>query len=306
MSPYIKDAIVAIGDGRFYEHGGVDGQGILRALASNLTSGRRQGASTLTQQYVTNVINESLASAGRDAEIVLNGQKDVADKLREMKLAIALEKKYTKEQILEGYLNIVFFNRDAYGVEAAARYYYSTTARDLTHPQAALLADLINSPSFYDPSVNPEKSVNRRNQVLANMLNQGKIKHADYDAAVMTGADLKITPSRQGCAGAQMAPYFCNYVARLVLNDPAYGTDAAERERRLYRGGLTITTTLDRRLQNAAQTQVDSTSGANPDRWGVPDDRSAGDGKETRDGAEHRFPAAGRKIRYPTELQRGC
>ena len=151
MSPYIKDAIVAIEDSRFYEHAGVDPQGILRALASNLTSGGRQGASTLTQQYVTNVVNESLVSADRGDQVILSGQKSIGDKVREMKLAIELEKKYTKDQILEGYLNIVFFNRDAYGIEAAARHFFSTTAKDLTLPQAALLAGLVNSPSFYDP-----------------------------------------------------------------------------------------------------------------------------------------------------------
>ncbi|UKA73362.1 MULTISPECIES: transglycosylase domain-containing protein [Micrococcaceae] len=269
MSPYLKDAIVAIEDSRFFEHGGVDGQGILRALTRNLATGTRQGASTLTQQYVTNVINESLASSGRESEIVLNGQKEIGDKLREMKLAIALEKKFSKEQILEGYLNIVFFNRDAYGAEAAARYYFNTTAKELTLPQAALLAGLVNSPSFYDPAVNPEQSIARRNQVLGNMLAQGKIQQAEYNAAVATGPDLQLTPSRQGCAGARMGPYFCNYVARLVLNDPAYGSDVAERERRLYRGGLTITTTLDSRLQHAAQQQVDATAGPNPGKWGA-------------------------------------
>ena len=111
MSPFIKDAIVAIEDSRFYEHAGVDPQGVLRALTSNLTRGERQGASTLTQQYVTNVANEALISAGREDQVILSGQKNMGDKLREMRLAIALEKKYTKDQILEGYLNIVFFNR---------------------------------------------------------------------------------------------------------------------------------------------------------------------------------------------------
>ena len=269
MSPFIKDAVIAIEDSRFYEHGGVDSQGILRALASNLTTGARQGASTLTQQYVTNVINESLAAEGKDEQIVLNGQKRVGDKLREMKLAVALEKKFSKDQILEGYLNIVFFNRDAYGIEAAARYYYSTTAKELTLPQAALLAGLVNSPSFYDPATNPENSLARRNQVLASMLAQGKIQQAEYDAAVATGTDLRITPSRQGCASAELAPYFCSYISRLVLNDPLFGADETERERKLYRGGLTITTTLDSRLQSVAQAQVDSSAGENPDRWGA-------------------------------------
>ncbi len=135
----------------FYEHAGVDPQGILRALTTNLTGGGRQGASTLTQQYVANVVTESLVSADRSDEVIRSGQKTIGDKIREIKLAIELEKKYTKDQILEGYLNIVFFNRDAYGIEAAARYFYSTTAKDLTLPQAALLAGLVNSPSFYDP-----------------------------------------------------------------------------------------------------------------------------------------------------------
>ncbi|MEO3933487.1 transglycosylase domain-containing protein [Micrococcaceae bacterium Sec7.4] len=269
MSPYIKDAIVAIEDRRFYEHGGVDGQGILRALASNLTSGGRQGASTLTQQYVTNVLNESLMSADKGDRIVLNGQKSIADKVREMRLAIELEKKYTKDQILDGYLNIVFFSRDAYGIEAASRYFFSTTAKSLTLPQAALLAGLVKSPSFYNPVVHPDNAIQRRNQVLDAMLTLGRISRTDYDAAVATGVELAVTPGKQGCAGAEMAPYFCDYVSHLILNNPAYGVDLAARVRKLYRGGLTITTTLDSRLQAAAQEQVDATAGANPDRWGA-------------------------------------
>ena len=269
MSPYIKDAIVAVEDRRFYEHAGVDPQGILRALSTNLSGGGRQGASTLTQQYVANVVTESLVSSDRGDEVIRSGQKTVGDKLREMKLAIELEKKYSKDQILEGYLNIVFFNRDAYGIEAASRYFFSTTAKDLTLPQAALLAGVVNSPSFYDPAVHPENALRRRDEVLARMLSQGKILQAEYDAAVATGVDLKITPGNQGCAGANMAPYFCDYVSHLILNNPAYGVDLASRQKKLYRGGLTITTTLDSRLQRAAQVQVDATAGANPDKWGA-------------------------------------
>ncbi|MDN4645248.1 transglycosylase domain-containing protein [Arthrobacter sp. PsM3] len=269
MSPYIRDAIVAIEDSRFYKHAGVDPQGILRALTANLTGGSRQGASTLTQQYVTNVINESLLSADRGDQVVLSGQKSIGDKVREMKLAIELEKKYSKDQILEGYLNIVFFNRDAYGIEAAARHFFSTSAKDLTLPQAALLAGLVNSPSYYDPTAHPENSVKRRNQVLDKMLSEGKILQADHDAAVASGVELKITPAKQGCSAADMAPYFCDYISHLILNNPAYGVDATDREKKLYRGGLTITTTLDSRLQAAAQAQVDATAGANPDKWGA-------------------------------------
>jgi len=269
MSPFIKDAIIAIEDSRFYEHAGVDPQGILRALTYNVTEGGRQGASTLTQQYVTNVLNERFISSDQSDEVILSGQKTVGDKVREMKLAIELEKKFTKDQILEGYLNIVFFNRDAYGIEAAARHFFSTSAKDLTLPQAALLAGLVNSPSFYDPAVHPENSLQRRNQVLDHMLEQGKISQADHDAAVATGVELKVSPGRQGCAGAVMAPYFCDYVSHLILNNPAYGQNPQDRERLLYRGGLTIVTTLDSRLQGAAQAQVDATAGANPDKWGA-------------------------------------
>ena len=267
MSPFIKDAIVAIEDSRFYEHAGVDPQGILRAVVSNLTKGGQQGASTITQQYVTNVLNEAQLSQDRPDEVVLSGQKNMGDKLREMKLAITLEKKYTKDQILEGYLNIVFFNSNAYGIEAAAHYFFSTTAKDLTLPQAALLAGLVNSPTFYNPETTPDKSIVRRNQVLSEMLRLHKITQAQHDEAVAAPIELKITPERQGCAYAAMAPYFCDYVSHLILNNPAYGQSDIERERKLYRGGLTIVTTLDSRLQAAAQAQVDGTAGANPDRW---------------------------------------
>ncbi|MFD0046850.1 transglycosylase domain-containing protein [Pseudarthrobacter scleromae] len=269
MSPHIKDAIIAIEDSRFYEHAGIDPQGIVRAVVSNLTQGGQQGASTITQQYVTNVINEARLSQDRPDEVILSGQKDVGDKLREMKLAIALEKKFTKEQILEGYLNIVFFNSDAYGIEAASRYFFSTTAKDLTLPQAALLAGLVNSPTFYNPAINPDKSIVRRDQVLSEMLLQGKITQEQHNEAVATPIELKISPERQGCAYAAMAPYFCDYVSHLILNNPAYGPSLIERQRKLYRGGLTIVTTLDSRLQAAAQAQVDGTAGPNPDRWGA-------------------------------------
>jgi membrane peptidoglycan carboxypeptidase len=269
MSLFMRNAVVAIEDTRFYEHSGVDTQGVLRALTSNLTRGDRQGASTLTQQYVTNIVNEALISAGREEQVILSGQKNMGDKLREMRLAIALEKKFTKDQILEGYLNIVFFNRNAYGIEAAAQYFFSVPASKLTLPQSALLAGLVNSPSFYDPVTNPKNSIQRRNQVLDAMLGEGMITRKQHAAAKAAGVGLKIKPSKQGCAAAAMAPYFCDYVTRLILNDPAYGPDTEAREQKLYRGGLTITTTLDSRLQAAAQSQVNSTAGQNRAKWGA-------------------------------------
>ncbi|HKU11889.1 MAG TPA: transglycosylase domain-containing protein [Sinomonas sp.] len=268
MSPNIKNAIVSIEDYRFYEHGGVDPAGILRALVSN-ARGSKQGASTLTQQYVTNVINENLVAQGKDADVVLNGQKGVGDKLREMKLAIALEKQYSKDQILEGYLNIVFFNRNAYGIQAASQYFFSVDAKDLTLPQAATLAGLVNSPSLYDPIANPDASMKRRNLVLDAMLQHGYINQQQHDDAVKAPIGTKVNPPQQGCPYSSQAQYFCDYVVHQIENDPAFGQTVDERDQKLYRGGLTIKTTLDPRLQGPAQAQVDSTAGANPDKWGA-------------------------------------
>jgi membrane peptidoglycan carboxypeptidase len=269
ISPFMKDAVIAVEDSRFYEHGGVDTTGILRALVST-ARGNKQGASTVTQQYVNNVLNANLAAEGNEDQIKLNGvNKGVGDKLREMKLAIALEKEFSKEQILEGYLNIVFFNRDAYGVEAASRFFFSTSAKDLSLPQAALLAGLVNSPSAFDPINNPERSKERRDLVLSLMLSQGKITQADHDAAVATPVETKVTQPKQGCAYASTAPYFCDYILHLLENNPAYGTDLKERQRLIYGGGLTITTTLDPNAQAAAQEQVNAAAGANPDKWGA-------------------------------------
>ncbi|HAP89983.1 MAG TPA: glycosyl transferase, partial [Arthrobacter bacterium] len=191
------------------------------------------------------------------------------DKLREMKLSIALEKDFTKDQILEGYLNIVFFNRDAYGIEAASKFFFSTTAKNLTLPQAALLAGLVNSPSAFDPVTNPENSKARRDLVLGLMLDQRKISQADHDAAVATPVTTKVTPALQGCAYAATAPYFCDYVLHLLENNPAYGADITERRHVIYGGGLTIQTTLDPKAEAVAQDSANSAAGANPDKWGA-------------------------------------
>ncbi|GAB2741580.1 transglycosylase domain-containing protein [Sinomonas soli] len=268
MSPDIRNAIVAIEDYRFYDHGGVDTTGILRAAIANLR-GDRQGASTLTQQYVANVLKENLIAQGQDPTVVLNGQKDLGDKLREMKLAIALEKKYSKDEILAGYLNLVFFNPNAYGIQAASRYFFSVDAKDLTLPQAALLAGVVNGPSVYDPTAHPDASVQRRNLVLDAMLKHGYVTQKQHDDAAASPLKLKVSPPRQGCAYAVQAQYFCDYVLHEVLNDPAYGKTPDDRYATVTRGGLTIATTLDPRLQGPAQAQVDATAGANPDKWGT-------------------------------------
>lgn len=258
MSPFIKDGVVAIEDARFYEHGGVDPAGIVRALVATLKGGR-QGASTITQQYVNNLLIEQLVAEGKTEEAKLGMQKTMADKVREIQMSIGIEKKMSKDDILAGYLNIIYFGNGAYGIEAASKLYFNTSAKDLTLAQAAALAGVVNSPGYYDPISQPENVVQRRNAVLARMLEQEKISQADYDTAVQAPLKLQLTKSAQGCAAAATAPYFCDYVQQLVLNDTAFGATAEERAKTLYQGGLTIKTTLDSSLQKVAQEQASAT-----------------------------------------------
>jgi membrane peptidoglycan carboxypeptidase len=262
VAPSMQDALVAIEDYRYYDHGGVDIEGVLGAIASNLSSGTNRGASTLTQQFVNNVLIDT-ARRNDEAVTTLSGTKTPGDKLREMKLAIAVEKEMSKDEILEGYLNIVPFSGTTFGVQAASQYFFGVDAIDLTIPQSALLAGLVNGPSAYSPTGNPEGSLQRRNLVIGAMLEHGKISQEEHDAAIATDLGLNLTPTLSGCVGADQAPYYCDYVTHLILNDPAYGETEQERETVLYRSGLTIKTTLDPRVQNAAQTAVSET--ANPD-----------------------------------------
>ncbi|WP_237762665.1 transglycosylase domain-containing protein [Arthrobacter sp. ERGS1:01] len=261
MSPFIRNGIVSIEDARFYEHGGIDPTGILRALVATVQGGR-EGASTITQQYVNNVIIEQLVSNGKTDAVKLGQQKTVGDKLTEMKLAIGLEKEMTKDQILQGYLNIIYFGNGAYGIQAAAKLYFNTNAKNLTLPQAAALAGVVNSPTFYDPLTQPAHVVDRRNDVLAKMLQQGKISKKSYTAAVKAPLTLHVNMPQQGCVAAATAPYFCDYVQQLVVNDKAFGATPEERTKFLYQGGLTIRTTLDPKLQKVAQDQVNGTISA--------------------------------------------
>ncbi|MEB7505799.1 transglycosylase domain-containing protein [Arthrobacter koreensis] len=261
VSPHMIDAMLAIEDDRYYEHGGVDLQGIFSAIVSNVTSDRTRGASTITQQYVNNVIIDTNLQEG--GEVVFSGQKTVGDKLREIKLAIAVEKELSKDEILEGYFNIVPFSGTTFGVQAASRYFFNVDAKDLSIAQAALLAGVVNGPTYYSPELNPDRSLARRNLVLDAMLEKGRITPEEHEAAVATPLELVLTPVPSNCVGAAQAPYFCDYVTHLILNDPAYGAEREDREKLLYRGGLSITTTLNPTLQNAAQAAINET--ANPD-----------------------------------------
>lgn len=252
MSPMIQKAIIAVEDSRFYEHNGVDIRGTARALATNSGAGEvQQGGSTITQQYVKMVL---LNNATTDEEKAAAVERTPQRKLREASYAIALEKQKSKEQILEGYLNIAYFGGGAYGVEVASERYFGVPASQVTLPQAALLAGVVQQPGAFDPLQNPEAAQGRRDVVLSRMLQQAMITQAEYDAAVAVPiADmLKPVETANGCPTAS-APYFCDYVVQSYLNDPAFGPSPEDRRAALNRGGMFIKTTLDSATQAAAQ-----------------------------------------------------
>jgi len=255
IADVMKKAIVAIEDKRFYEHNGVDATGIARALVTNLGESGRQGASTITQQYVRNSLAERGYLEGDAEQVSAATEQTTERKLREIKYALALEKTQSKEEILTGYLNIAPFGPITYGVEAASQRYFSKSASELNYLEAALLAGLVQSPVQYDPLTHPEAAQERRDTVLATMLDQGVITQKEYDEGIATSVDSMLHPtvSSEGCSGADSSKaYFCDYVLSQFLEDPAFGATRIERERLLKTQGITIRTTLDTAKQDAA------------------------------------------------------
>jgi membrane peptidoglycan carboxypeptidase len=252
-------ALISVEDRRFYEHHGVDWKGTIRAALSNTTGGDTQGASTLTQQYAKNYLINVIY---RDDEV---GQKkaqeqSIARKLKEARIAVQLETKMSKDQILTGYLNVVEFSRKIYGVGAAAQTYFNTTADKLTVPQAALLAGMVNNPPAYDPWSHPEKATERRNLVLDRMVENQKL--APADAERFKAEPLGVTPGgpskpAANCTGAGPENgFFCQYVQDYLLTNGMTKED-------LYTGGYTIRTTMDQNANHqakvSAEQQVDKT-----------------------------------------------
>ena len=255
IADVMKKAIVAIEDKRFYEHNGVDATGIARALVTNLGESGRQGASTITQQYVRNSLAERGYLEGDAEQVSAATEQTTERKLREIKYALALEKTQSKEEILTGYLNIAPFGPITYGVEAASQRYFSKSASELNYLEAALLAGLVQSPVQYDPLTHPEAAQERRDTVLATMLDQGVITQEEYDEGIATSVDSMLHPtvSSEGCSGADSSKaYFCDHVLSQFLEDPTFGATRIERERLLKTQGITIRTTLDSAKQDAA------------------------------------------------------
>ncbi|MEV1130025.1 transglycosylase domain-containing protein [Agromyces sp. NPDC049794] len=281
ISQYVKDAAIAGEDPRFYEHGGVDIQGTIRgALSTYVLNQDVQGGSSITQQYVKNVlinngIREAETEEEKEAAYDAATETSPERKLKEMRYAIALEKKFSKDDILRGYLNIAAFGGRVYGIESAAQYYFAKHASDVTLAEAASLIAIVNHPEKFRLDY-PESETNgaatvvdgqpvpyadnkeRRDYILGEMLKEKKITQEEHDVAVATPVTPIITEPSTGCQTANGSAYFCDYVTWVIKNqfdDPATA-DVDEGVQLLQQGGLQVYTTLDLELQSAAETAI--------------------------------------------------
>jgi penicillin-binding protein 1A len=235
ISPWMGKATVAIEDKRYWQHGGIDPIGMTRALWADVRAGKAvQGGSTITQQLVRN--------------LYISRERTVQRKLKEVCLAMKLADKWSKEKILNEYMNRVYYGSQAYGIEAAAQTYFSKHAKRLTLAQSALLAGLPQAPSQYDPFQNPSAALARRNEVLRAMLATGAITADEYYGAI-GNSDLELKP---GVIYKKIKqPYFFSYVRDELRR--VYG------EARVRTGGLRVYTTIDPRLQSAAKKAIRDT-----------------------------------------------
>jgi penicillin-binding protein 1A len=240
----VKDAVVAVEDARFWDHSGVDARAIARAAIANWTRGSTvQGGSTITQQLAKLMYFPA-------------AEKTLKRKLSEARVAMRLEREHSKEELLTMYLNRAYFGAGAYGIGAAAETYFRVKPAGLTLAQAALLAGVIHAPGTLDPFDDPAASLARRAYVLRRMRQEHMITHEQELAAAKEPIGLT---KRKPPLGTLRYPYFVEFVKQQVLADPAFGATPEERARALFDGGLQITTTLDRRMQEAAEDAVRTT-----------------------------------------------
>jgi penicillin-binding protein 1A len=230
IPPVMRNAIVATEDQRYYQHQGVDFLGMMRAAFADVLGGKAaQGGSTITQQYVKKAF--------------LTPDKTIKRKIAEAVLAYRVEQTYSKDKILEMYLNTIYFGHGAYGISTAAETFFGKPVSALTAPEAALLAGVVKSPANYSPYLQPASAKRRRDTVLMQMRDQGYLKPAEYATAIAT--PIVVAPLKRG---SKVAPYFVEYVRDQLVKQ--YGSDL------VYRGGLKVTTTLDLGLQTAAENAV--------------------------------------------------
>jgi len=263
IAPIMQKALVAIEDYRFYEHGALDLKGTLRAFVNNQSSGSTQGGSSITQQLAKmTAVTQAQTPEQRRAAVADTYQR----KIVELRHAIAFEQKHTKDWILERYLNIAYFGDGAYGVQAAAKHYFSIDASELDTQQAAILAGLVKNPTGYSPVRFPDRAKARRDVVLSRMGQLNVIPAQEATALQQTDLGLKVAPTGNGCMASRSGPFFCDYVRRYLLEDASLGDTVADRERLLDQGGLVIQTTMAPAFQkaatNAAHGAVDATDQA--------------------------------------------
>jgi penicillin-binding protein 1A len=234
---HLRNATIAIEDARFHYHRGVDPRGIVRAAWTNLRYHRIvQGASTITQQLVRNVW--------------LSQERTLDRKLKEILLALQVERKFSKDEILQMYLNEIYYGHGAYGVQAASQLFFGKDVSELTLGESALLAGLPRAPSRYSPYDHPQGCKKRRKVVLRKMLEAGYITSQQRDEADNEQIQMRLKPLRQPGVAALRAPYFTNLVIQQLCEDENYGVDA------VYKGGLRVYTTLDMRLQEIAEREL--------------------------------------------------
>lgn len=239
----VQNAVISIEDERFWEHAGVDPKAIARAIGANSSSGATsQGGSTITQQFVKIAL--------------LSSEKTLERKIEEASLALQIERTYSKEFILEQYLNTIFLGNRSYGVQVASKSYFGHPVQQITLPEAALLAAVIQSPSSLNPYEHPERALPRRNVVLTKMAELGYITDAQRDEAINTPIQLTQTTTVDAPVQRYAAPHFIEEVKRFIRSDPAFGETADDRENLLANGGLKITTTVDLAMQAQAEQTV--------------------------------------------------
>ncbi|MGW0810539.1 transglycosylase domain-containing protein [Nonomuraea sp. NPDC002799] len=256
VSEVMQTALISIEDFRYREHGAIDVEGTARALIKNVTSGGvMQGGSSITQQYVKQVLlNKAETPEEQQAAIA----PTLSRKLSELRYALAIEKKYSKNDILEKYLNIAYFGAGAHGIQAAAKRFFDKPASELNLVEAATLAGAVQNPARTDPNVGPEsreRLLERRNIVLDRMAQLTKITYQEAAAAKAKKLGYKDVKFPGGCEASKF-PYFCLYVQYEILSNEEFGKNPDERRKLLQRGGLEIKTTIDPKMQAAAEKAI--------------------------------------------------
>ncbi|MBO0869339.1 MAG: transglycosylase domain-containing protein [Micromonosporaceae bacterium] len=271
-SPWIQEAIVAAEDARFYQHHGVDLHGTIRAFVANNQAGQvSQGASTLTMQYVRNAERDAAATP----QAAVNAtERSAGRKLREMKLAVELEKRMTKAQILEGYLNVAYFGHRAYGIFAAAQIYFSTSPARLTLSQAAMLAGLVQAPTAYDPGGrNQTAARQRRDYVIDRMAQLGYVTAEQAAAAKGAPLALHLYNPPNDCTSVNRKHidwgFFCDEFKAWWMTQAQFGANPLQRLDKLRTGGYAIVSTLDPKIQASALRHVNEQTGGVGNRFAV-------------------------------------